>query len=129
MEVCLHVTCHEVRGVHQISRADRRVAETKVRAGETTGFLGIVREICLTVFVGVVTDDLDGVLVGAYRTVCAESVELGLEHAFLSDVDFGTDREGRIGEIVNDSYGELVAGCVSLEILEHLEHLCRCGVL
>ena len=60
LEVSLHVASHEVRCGHQIGRADRRVTETQVRAGETTRLLRVVREVSLAVLVGVVTNNLRG---------------------------------------------------------------------
>ncbi len=58
VEVSLNVASHEVRRGNEVGRVDRLVAETEVRAGESTGFLTIVREVSLAVFVGGVTDDL-----------------------------------------------------------------------
>ena len=49
---------HEVRRGHQVGRADGRVAETQVRAGEAARLLGVVAEVGLAVLVGVVADDL-----------------------------------------------------------------------
>jgi len=56
VEVSLYVASHEVRRCHQIGRADGRVAEAQVRAGETSQLLRVVREVSLTVLVGVVAD-------------------------------------------------------------------------
>ena len=70
VEVSLHVTCHEVRGLDLIGGADGGITKTQVRAGETAGLLGVVGEVCLAILVSVVTDNLDGVLVGTNRTVC-----------------------------------------------------------
>jgi hypothetical protein len=56
VEVSLNVASHEVRRGHQVGRADGRVAETQVRAGETSRLLRVVREVSLAVLVGVVTN-------------------------------------------------------------------------
>ncbi len=69
VQVGLNVACHEVRRVHQICGADGLVAEAEVRAGETARLLRVVCEVCLAILVGIVTDNLHGVLVGAYGTV------------------------------------------------------------
>jgi hypothetical protein len=58
VEVSLNVASHEVRCGYQIGRADGRVTETQVRAGETARLLRVVREVSLAVLVGVVTNDL-----------------------------------------------------------------------
>lgn len=57
VQVCLDVACYEVGRVHQVCRAYGLVAEAQVRAGEAAGLLGVVGEVCLAVFVGVVADD------------------------------------------------------------------------
>ena len=44
--------------------------------GQAAGLLGVVLEVALRVHIGVVADDLDGVLVGADGTVGAQAVEL-----------------------------------------------------
>ena len=55
--------------VNQIGRSDRVVSETKVGNRDTAGLLGIIEEIALRVFIRIIADDLDGVFVGANRTV------------------------------------------------------------
>ena len=45
------------------------------RYGKAAGLLGVVGEVALRVHVGVVADDLDGVLVGADGTVGTQAVE------------------------------------------------------
>ena len=88
---------NEVSLVDVVRRLDGLVTETQVGNGDTGSLLGVVLEICLDVLVGVVTNDLDGVLVGANSTVTAQTPELagdsagscGIgERAFLP----GTDR-------------------------------------
>ena len=59
VEVCLNVASYEVRSIYLISTVDRAVAETQVRAGETTRLLRVVREVCLAILVSIVTDNLN----------------------------------------------------------------------
>ena len=59
VQVSLYVASHEVRCGDLIGRADRLVAETEVRASETTRLLRVVREVSLAVLVGVLTDNLN----------------------------------------------------------------------
>ncbi len=59
----------EVRTVDQIGRLNGRLAETEVRNGDAARFFGIVEEVCLRIHIGMVADDLDGILVCADRTV------------------------------------------------------------
>ena len=56
VQVSLYVASYEVRSIYLISTVDRAVAETQVRAGETTRLLRVVREVCLAILVGIVTD-------------------------------------------------------------------------
>ena len=65
-----------------VRRLDGVVAETQVRDGDAAGLLGVILEVCLDILIGVVTDDLDGVLVRADSTVAAETPELALGSAF-----------------------------------------------
>ena len=58
VHVSLYVASHEVRRIHLVGRVDRLIAETQVRAGETSRLLRVVREVSLAVLVGVVADDL-----------------------------------------------------------------------
>ena len=55
--------------VNQIGRSDWAVSETKVGNRDTAGLLGIIEEIALRVFIRIIADDLNGVFVGANRTV------------------------------------------------------------
>ena len=52
--------------------------------GNTTGLLGVIIEVSLSVLVGMVTDNLDGVLISTYGTVCTETPELTSCGAFRS---------------------------------------------
>ena len=106
--VRLVVACHEVRLVDEIRAADELVAETEVRNGDTAGFLGVVCKVRLCVFVGVVADDLDGVLVCADRAVRAETVELARDCACVGSVDLFGDRERVERHVVVDADREAI---------------------
>ena len=62
---------------YQVSGVNGLRAEAQVRNRHRAGFLGVINEISLRVVVGVLADDLDGILVGAHRAVGAQSVEHG----------------------------------------------------
>ena len=84
--------------------------ETQVRHGNTAGLLGVIIKVCLSVHIGVVTDDLDGVLVCTYGTVSAQTPELTVDGAFRS----GNQRCAQLPETgcVTSSFdtdGELLA--------------------
>ena len=101
-----------------------------MRDGDAAGLLGVVLEVGLNVLVGVVADDLDGVLVGAHGTVAAEAPELALDGARSCSVGgvFGK-RQGEVGDVVHDADGELALGLVLLELLVDSEGRRGSGIL
>ncbi len=62
-------------GCDQVGSLDRLGAKAQVRGGQSAGLLGVVVEIALGVIVGIFADDLDGVLVGADRTIRTQAKE------------------------------------------------------
>ena len=78
------MTCNKVCFVDQVGGFDRFLSETQVRHRYTAGLLGVIIEVSLSVHVCVVTDDLDGVLVCTYGTVCAKSPEFAVDGSFRS---------------------------------------------
>ncbi len=63
------------------------LAKAQMADGEAAGLLGVIGEVSLHLQVGVVTDDLDGVLVGAHGAVRAQAVELAGDGAFGGSVE------------------------------------------
>ena len=119
---------HEVRGGHEIGRADGRVAETQVRAGEATRLLRVVREVSLAILVGGVADDLHRVLVGTNGTIGTKTVELSLEHALATECHFLNLRQRGDRYVVDDTHGEVVLRLGQSEVVEHGDDLGRRGV-
>ena len=74
------VACNEVCLIDQISRLDRSLSKTKVGNSDTTGFFGVVIEICLCILISIITNDLDGVLVCTDRTVSTKTPELAADN-------------------------------------------------
>ena len=129
VEISLNVASHEVRRIHQISRADRMVAEAEVRASETTGLLRVVGEVSLAILVGVITDNLHGVLVGTYCTVGTEAVELRFEHTVGIQSDFFFLRERSKGNVVFDTDSELVLRHSHRQVFVNSQDLSRSCIL
>ena len=75
------------------------------------------------------TDDLDGVLVGAYGTVGTQTVELALGGALLDDADLGLYREAPEGYVIGDADGKSVLRLFAVEIVKYGDDLCRSRVL
>ena len=112
------VASYEVSLVDEVCASDRGVAESQVGYGDTARLLGVVSKVCLSVFLGVVADNLDGVFIAAYGTVRAESVELAGDCALRSGVDFLLDIDGGIGNVVDDADGEVILGILAFNVLE-----------
>ncbi len=72
------VTCYEVCFVDQVCGFDRFFTETKVRHCNTAGLLGVIIEVSLSVHIGIITNDLDGVLVSTYGTISSQTPELAV---------------------------------------------------
>ncbi len=84
------------------------IAEAQVADGHAAGLLGVVLEVGLDVLVGVVADDLDGVLVGADGAVAAKAPELALDGAWAAVLGAsGSIGQGEVGHVVDDADGEL----------------------
>ena len=128
VQICLNVASHEVRGLNLIGRADGRVAEAEVRAGEAARLLRVVGEVSLAILVGVVADNLHGVLIGTHRTVCAEAVELGFEDAFAAECHFLFEGQGAERHVVHDAHGEVVLRFVEGKVFVDGDNHCGRGV-
>ncbi len=97
---------------------DRGIAEAQVRDGHAAGLLGVVLEVGLDVLVGVVADDLDGVLVGADGAVAAQAPELALDGAGGCGVGrISGLGQGQVGHVIDDADGELALGLVLGELV------------
>ena len=129
VQIGLYVAGDEVGGVHQIGAADGAVAEAQVRAGEAARLLRVVREVGLAMFVGVVADDFDGVLVGTHGTVGTEAVELGFEHPSAAHGNLLALRQRGEGDVVHDADGEAVLGLCKLQVGIDGQNLCGGGVV
>ena len=105
------------------------ITETQVRTSETAGFLRVVREISLTVFIRVITDNLHRVLVSAYRTVGTQTVELSLEHTLTAQGDLFLLRQRSESNVIHDTDRELVLRHRQRQVLEYGQDLSRSRIL
>ena len=117
------VARHEVGLVDVVAAADRRIAEAQVADRHAAGLLRVVLEVGLHVLVGVVADDLDGVLVRADGAVAAQTPELALDGTGSCGVGSGRILgQGQPGDVVDDADGELAARLVLGQLGEDGEH-------
>ena len=119
---------YEVSHGDVVSAADGFVAETQVGLGYAAGLLGVVFKVCLCILVGVVADDLDGILVCANGTVGAQTPELAGDDALACGNDVFTNGQGQEGDIIFDAHGEVILLCAVHVVVNSL-HLSGGGVL
>ena len=108
------VTCNKVSLGDVIGGLDRRMTESQVGHCQTAGLLGVVVKVTLCVHIGVVADDLDGVLVCADGTVRTEAPELAGLRACRCGIRVLVCFEGQVRNIVHDADGELLLRIVAL---------------
>ena len=118
------MTCNKVCLVDQISRLDRLLTKTKVRHGHTAGLLGVIVKVCLCIHIGVVADDLDGVLVCTYGTVSTKSPEFAVDGSFRRGNKGSTQFQRKVCHIIHDTDGEF---CL-LIIMVYGNDLRRCSI-
>ena len=113
----------EVREVDLIGRLDGGLAKAQVGDGQAAGFLGVIGEVALRVQVGVIADNLDGVLVGADGAVAAQAVELAAHGARGRGVQTGAKGQAGMGHVILNAHGEMVLGIrrghVVIDCLDH----------
>src|SRR5699024_7591536 len=120
---------NEVCLIDVVRALDRLVAKTQMRYGNAAGLLGVVLEVCLYILVGVVTDDLDGVLVCTNGTVAAQTPELALGGALGCGVRSRLLFQRQVGYVVVDTQGEHVLGLVLSQLFVYCEDRCRRSIL
>ena len=119
------VASNEVGLVDEVGRSDGSVTKPQMGDGDAAGLLGVIVKVSLYVHVGVVTDDLNRVLVGANGTVCAQAPELAALDASGGGVRIFADGQGQVGHIVVDADGEALLVLIAV----HSDDLSGGGVL
>ena len=100
------------------------MAKAQVGLGNAAGLLGVILEVSLSVLIGVVTDDLDGVLVGTYCTISSQTPEFTVCCSFRSCYDRSTCLKGKVSNIINDTDCEFLFSSVLINSYD----LCRCSI-
>ena len=127
--VCRNMACNEVGLVDVVRALDLLVAESQVADGDAAGLLGVVLEVSLNVLVGVVADDLDGVLVSADGAVAAETPELALDGALCSGGGSSDLGQGEVSYVINDADSELTLHLILLELIVNSKDGCGRSIL
>ena len=123
------VAGHKVSLADEISGLDGLVTKTQVGNGYAAGFLGVISKITLGVHVGVVTDNLNGVLVGAYGTVSTQAPELTGVRSRRSGIRILFHGEGQVGHIVLNTDGETLLAVFVVHIAVNGDELAGVDVL
>ena len=118
------VAGNKVSFVDQVCRFDRFFTKTQVRHCNTTGFFGIIIKVCLSVHISIVTNDLDGVLVSTYSTVCTQTPELTVDSSFRCGNQRSACFQRQIGNIIYDTDCEFLFCCIFI----YSNDLCRCCI-
>ena len=114
--------------VDEVRHIDRASTETQVRNSYAAGFLGVISEVCLSIHVGVVTDDLDSGFVSADSTIRTEAPEFAGRKASRVNRHFRFARKAEVGNVVVDSQREAVERMFFLEFFEDSEEVFRKNV-
>ena len=112
----------EVRAGDEVGAVNRRGAEAQVRYRGGTGLLGVVHEVALHVEVGVLADNLDGVLVGTHGTVGTQTIEHAAGHGVGFGGEAGVIGDGETGHVVLDTHGKAGHGSILLQFIEYALH-------
>ena len=102
-------TGNEVGFVNQIRRLDLRIAKTQMRYGNTARFFGIIGKICLSIHIGLVTNDFDSTFIGANCAIGAQSPELTRFGARRGGVDILAQRQRCMVHVINNANGKMIA--------------------
>lgn len=114
--------------VDEVRHVDRFRAETQVRNRYAAGFLGVISEVCLSIHIRVVADDLDSRLVSADRAVRAEAPEFASRKARRVKRHLRCARKGQVRNVVFDAEGEAVERMFFLEFREYGQDVFRQNV-
>ena len=129
INVGLVMNRHIVRVFDQVRLHDGLFAEAQVGNGDAAGLLGVIGEIALGIHIRMVTDDLDGALVGANGTVGTQAPEFAALGSLGGSVkDLGAGQGGIVHVIVN-AYGEAVLRCRLTQVFNDRIHFGRCEFL
>ena len=119
---------NKVRLGNEVRRFDWFLAKTQVGNSESAGFFGVIRKICLSIHVGIVTNNFDSLFVSANCTVRTKAKEFTLNSAFGNSINFMTDFQGKEGYIVFDANCEVVFRSACKHIVKYGKSHCRSKV-
>ena len=112
-----------------VRRANRCITKAQVRNGYATRLFGVILEVGLYVLVGMVTNDLDGVLVCANGTVATKTPELALNSTLCGRIrSIRIHGQGQVGNVIHNANRKLTLRCVFFKLFIDGEG-CRRGLI
>ena len=115
--------------VQKIGRFNRGFTESQVRHGDAAGLFGVVVKVCLCIQIGIIADNLDGVLICADGTVGTKAPELTAGCTGRSRIDSLAERQRQVGNIIADTDGKFFFRLCSVQVFKYRNQLRRCRVL
>ena len=125
----LVVAGHKVCLLYQIGGENGLLAEAQMAAGDAEGLLGVVLKIGLGILIGIVADDLDGILVSAHGAVAAKTPELTADHFLVGEGQAGPNGQRAVCHIIFDTHSEAGERLILQQVIENRLDLSRGGVL
>ena len=89
----------------------------------TTGFFGIIVEVCLSIHICMVTNDLDGVLVSTNSTVSTQTPEFTTCCAFTSNVNLRKNWQRQMCNVIDDTDCEVVLWSIKFKVFKYRDNL------
>ena len=119
---------NKVSVANVVSGSDFIIAKTQMANRQAAGFFRVILEVGLNLLVGMVTDDLDGVLAGTDQTVCTQTPELAGNSALLAGNAEGLGDKREVGDIVIDADSEATLGLIKKEVIVDCQNIVGSGV-
>ena len=116
---------HEISLIDQIGRMDGIWPKAQVRNRLCTRLLGVVYKITLSVVLGLLSNDLDGVLICAYGAIGTQPEEDRPNGVFTFNGESGIVIDAGVRNIVFDSYRKVIFGLVLGHIIIDTFDHCR----
>ena len=101
--------------MNQVSGTDRLGTKAEMRDGHRTRLLGIINKVALNIVGSFFSNNLDGVLIGAYRSVGPQPIEHCAEDLLRLGGEAGIVLEVSLGDIIDDPHRKMVLGLLLLQ--------------
>ena len=121
------MTRNKIGRIDQIRRTYGIIAKTQMRASKTSRFFGIVCKISLNIFIGILSNNFNRILVCPYCTIRSDSIKFSLINGFVHRNFFFYGKRFKC-HIIYNSDGKIVLWNFHRQILKHRKNLSRCGI-